>query len=119
MKSGQEHVHIWSPLSLPSERGPAFLVVRLLYISRTVAIVQTSGVTSFVLLMTTEQSLAGVDLNRQWKRPSRSLHPTVFWLKQHIRQEQAKKGVAMYIDLHGHRRVNAALHLIALMGFPF
>eukprot|EP00752_Nemacystus_decipiens_P005218 g4737.t1 len=49
-------------------------------------------------------SLAGVDLNRQWKRPSRALHPTVFWLKQHIRQEQAKKGVAMYIDLHGHSR---------------
>ncbi|CAN0564964.1 unnamed protein product, partial [Ectocarpus sp. 12 AP-2014] len=48
-------------------------------------------------------SLAGVDLNRQWKRPSRALHPTVFWLKQYIRQEQAKKGVGMYIDLHGHR----------------
>ncbi|CAN0329557.1 unnamed protein product, partial [Hapterophycus canaliculatus] len=49
-------------------------------------------------------SLAGVDLNRQWKRPSRALHPTVFWLKQHIRQEQGRKGVAMYIDLHGHSR---------------
>ncbi|CAM9876303.1 unnamed protein product, partial [Ectocarpus sp. 12 AP-2014] len=49
-------------------------------------------------------SLAGVDLNRQWKRPSRALHPTVFWLKQYIRQEQAKKGVGMYIDLHGHSR---------------
>lgn len=48
-------------------------------------------------------SLAGVDLNRQWKRPSRALHPTVFWLKQHIRQEQAKRGVTMYVDLHGHR----------------
>ncbi|CAM9864914.1 unnamed protein product, partial [Choristocarpus tenellus] len=49
-------------------------------------------------------SLAGVDLNRQWKRPTRPLHPTVYHLKQHIRYEQAKRGVAMYIDLHGHSR---------------
>lgn len=76
--------------------------------SRSVDIVQISALMlprSFALLIFfMEYSLAGVDLNRQWKRPSRALHPTVFWLKQHIRQEQAKKGVAMYIDLHGHRR---------------
>ena len=26
-------------------------------------------------------SLAGVDLNRQWKKPSRTLHPTIYYAK--------------------------------------
>eukprot|EP00953_Heterococcus_sp_UTEX-ZZ885_P012636 7239-Heterococcus_DN1.PRE.1 len=49
-------------------------------------------------------SLAGVDLNRQWRRPNKVLHPTVHQLKQVIKQEQSRRGVAMFIDLHGHSR---------------
>lgn len=62
-------------------------------------------------------SLAGVDLNRQWKRPSRALHPTIYWLKHLIRQEQGQKGVAMYIDLHGHRQAAAAVGSTNLVSF--
>jgi hypothetical protein len=73
-------------------------------------------------------ALAGVDLNRQWKTPVKSLHPTVYTLKifmqvQHThthkntitlltlyamcfnQQMQRKlREVHMYIDLHGHSR---------------
>jgi len=56
-------------------------------------------------------SLAGVDLNRQWKRPSRTLHPTVYYLKSLIRAEKQFNDVVMYIDLHGHsRKMNIFLY---------
>ena len=49
-------------------------------------------------------SLAGVDLNRQWKKPSRTLHPTIYYAKALIRSEKAQRDVVMYFDLHGHSR---------------
>lgn len=48
--------------------------------------------------------LAGVDLNRQWKQPLRSLHTTVYYLKNLIADIKSIREVAMYIDLHGHSR---------------
>jgi cytosolic carboxypeptidase protein 2/3 len=49
-------------------------------------------------------SLAGVDLNRQWKYPDRVLHPTIYHLKQLMQQQRRIREVYMYIDLHGHSR---------------
>jgi hypothetical protein len=52
-------------------------------------------------------SLAGVDLNRQWKNPIKSLHPTIYSLKAYMLQQKKARGsdgVLMYIDLHGHSR---------------
>ncbi len=49
-------------------------------------------------------SLAGVDLNRQWKMPSKMLHPTVFALKSLMMSQRKIREIAMYIDLHGHSR---------------
>jgi hypothetical protein len=49
-------------------------------------------------------SLAGVDLNRQWKTPSKSLHPTVFYLKTLIQEQKYLRDVVLYIDIHGHSR---------------
>eukprot|EP01041_Mallomonas_annulata_P003176 gene3176-6267_t len=48
--------------------------------------------------------LAGVDLNRQWKKPVRSLHPNVFYLKNFMKIQRGMRDVTMYIDLHGHSR---------------
>jgi hypothetical protein len=50
-------------------------------------------------------SLAGVDLNRQWKTPLRNTHPTIWSLKNFISaQKRIGREVYMYIDLHGHSR---------------
>lgn len=49
-------------------------------------------------------SLAGVDLNRQWKEPSRRLHPTIHHTKEMLRRLCEDRDVIMYCDLHGHSR---------------
>lgn len=56
-------------------------------------------------------SLAGVDLNRQWKTPSRLLSPTVFWTKLMYRFiVKLNKQPLLACDFHGHsRKKNAFL----------
>lgn len=49
-------------------------------------------------------SLAGVDLNRQWKIPMKGLHPTVFHLKTLMQAQRRLREVLCYVDLHGHSR---------------
>ncbi|KAJ1415009.1 hypothetical protein B484DRAFT_307999, partial [Ochromonadaceae sp. CCMP2298] len=49
-------------------------------------------------------SLAGVDLNRQWKSPIKREHPTVHSLKQFMLGQRRVREVYMYLDLHGHSR---------------
>ncbi|KAI8909542.1 hypothetical protein EDD86DRAFT_205672 [Gorgonomyces haynaldii] len=50
-------------------------------------------------------SLAGVDLNRQWKKPSRTLTPTIFWTKLLYRFLIKLKGQPLIAcDFHGHSR---------------
>mmetsp|Transcript_4820 Transcript_4820/g.7257 ORF Transcript_4820/g.7257 Transcript_4820/m.7257 type:complete len:212 (-) Transcript_4820:2168-2803(-) len=49
-------------------------------------------------------SLAGQDLNRRWKVPSKILHPVNFAVKRLIREFQKEREVLMYCDLHGHSR---------------
>jgi hypothetical protein len=47
-------------------------------------------------------SLAGCDLNRRWKNPSKSLHPTIYHTKKLIKKLHQERGVHLYCDLHGH-----------------
>ena len=49
-------------------------------------------------------SLAAVDLNRRWARPSSKLHPTVHALKKLLLRLHVRQPVAIYVDLHGHSR---------------
>lgn len=49
-------------------------------------------------------SLAGCDLNRRWKNPSRVIHPTVYYAKKLIKSSHADRGCLLYCDLHGHSR---------------
>ena len=49
-------------------------------------------------------SLAGVDLNRQWKRPRKGQHPPIYHATRLITGLGAR--LALYVDLHGHSRRN-------------
>ncbi|KAI6234240.1 Cytosolic carboxypeptidase 1 [Aphelenchoides fujianensis] len=51
-------------------------------------------------------SLAGIDLNRVWDRPSATRHPTVFHAKGVVQYmtEVLKKAPFCIVDLHGHSR---------------
>ena len=49
-------------------------------------------------------SLAGCDLNRRWKTPNKTLHPTIFHTKRLVKQIHQERGLVLYCDLHGHSR---------------
>lgn len=47
-------------------------------------------------------SLAGCDLNRRWKLPSLTLHPTIHSAKKLIRTMASERELALFVDFHGH-----------------
>ena len=49
-------------------------------------------------------SLAGCDLNRQWKSPDSVLHPTIYAAKKMILELQAERDMVFFCDLHGHSK---------------
>jgi len=49
-------------------------------------------------------SLAGVDLNRRWQRPSKKLNPTIYYTKQTLKKFQETRQVMIFCDMHGHSR---------------
>ena len=49
-------------------------------------------------------SLAGCDLNRRWKAPSRVLHPTIYHTKQMIHNFVKEREMLLFTDFHGHSR---------------
>lgn len=49
-------------------------------------------------------NILGVDLNRRWTNPSRLLHPTIYYAKQHARQCATEQSVLLFCDFHGHSR---------------
>lgn len=49
-------------------------------------------------------NLAGVDLNRRWKDPLKSLHPTICATKKLIKAFARERPVELICDLHGHSR---------------
>ena len=49
-------------------------------------------------------SLAGCDLNRRWKYPSKTIHPTIYHTKKLIKQLHLERRVALVCDMHGHSR---------------
>ena len=51
-------------------------------------------------------SLAGCDLNRRWKTPSKVIHPTIYHVKKLVNQIQEERGLTLFCDLHGHSRKN-------------
>jgi len=55
-----------------------------------------------VVLGNYRSSLAGVDLNRQWKRPAKEITPCVYYMKELFRVHG--ENLVFYCDLHGHSR---------------
>ena len=49
-------------------------------------------------------SLAGQDLNRRWRVPSKYLHPVNWHVKRMIREFNREREIVMCCDLHGHSR---------------
>jgi hypothetical protein len=49
-------------------------------------------------------SLAGCDLNRRWKNPSKIIHPIVYQVKRLIAKLHEERQILMFCDLHGHSR---------------
>ena len=49
-------------------------------------------------------SLAGLDLNRMWRDPSRRLTPPIYATKALLRRLQEDREVVLFVDLHGHSR---------------
>lgn len=49
-------------------------------------------------------SLAGQDLNRRWKTPSKHLHPVNWHVKKMIREFNREREMILSCDLHGHSR---------------
>ncbi len=45
----------------------------------------------------------GVDLNRRWNKPSKILHPTIYYSKQ-ILKSYMENQVIVFCDMHGHSR---------------
>ena len=49
-------------------------------------------------------SLAGCDLNRRWKAPSKILHPTIYSTKQMVLSFSKERELSLFCDFHGHSR---------------
>ena len=49
-------------------------------------------------------SLAGCDLNRRWKTPNKTLHPTIWHTKRLVKQIHQERSLVLYCDFHGHSR---------------
>lgn len=80
--------------------SPTAVFLRKAFVVFVVPILNPDG----VALGNNRCSLAGVDLNRQWKSPDKTNHPTIFTLKMLMTMQRKIREIAMFIDLHGHSR---------------
>lgn len=56
-------------------------------------------------------SLAGVDLNRQWINPDKTLHPTIYYTKELLLNLNLINKVTFFCDIHGHsRKMNSFMY---------
>jgi len=64
-------------------------------------------------------SLAGCDLNRRWKRPSKVLHPDIYACKQMCINFAKEREIQIFCDFHGHsRRKNIFMYGCNVPGTP-
>ena len=82
-------------------------------------------------------SLAGVDLNRRWGKPSKTTNPSIYYTKQMIKKTQETRQVYIhstrsnatecvlpkvfvFVDIHGHsRKKNAFMYGVENRQQPF
>jgi len=87
-------------LDFLTSSNPNAKLLRQAYVIYVVPMLNPDG----VIFGNNRCGLAGVDLNRQWKTPTKSLHPTVYAVKTLLQEQKAVREISMYIDLHGHSR---------------
>ena len=87
-------------LDFLTSNNPNAKLLRQAYVIYVVPMLHPDG----VIFGNNRCGLAGVDLNRQWKNPTKSLHPTVFALKTLLQEQKTVREISMYIHLHGHSR---------------
>ena len=49
-------------------------------------------------------SLLGIDLNRRWNQPNKSLHPTIYFTKKMVETLSEKHEIVLMCDMHGHTK---------------
>mmetsp|Transcript_37072 Transcript_37072/g.86192 ORF Transcript_37072/g.86192 Transcript_37072/m.86192 type:complete len:388 (+) Transcript_37072:439-1602(+) len=78
--------------------SPRAMELRDMYVFKIVPMLNPDG----VINGNYRCSLAGVDLNRQWKTPHPLKHRPIFCAKEVLKQLASTREVAMYCDFHGH-----------------
>lgn len=87
-------------LEFLTSQSPQAQLLRQVFVIYVVPMLNPDG----VIFGNNRCSLAGVDLNRQWRNPIKQAHPTIFHLKSFMSMQRRIRDVTMYIDLHGHSR---------------
>lgn len=85
---------------LTQDDSPEAYLLRNHFVFKIVPMINVDG----VICGNYRSSLAGVDLNRQWKNPNQILFPEVFHLKKMISVFNKTNPIVLYCDLHGHSR---------------
>jgi hypothetical protein len=81
-------------------RSPEADLLRRLYVFKIVPMLNPDG----VIRGNHRCSLAGCDLNRNWKRPKELTHPVISSFKRLIKAFASKFPLQMVCDMHGHSR---------------
>ena len=80
--------------------SPDANLLRQMYVFKVVPMLNPDG----VIVGNYRCSLAGRDLNRNYKTVLRDAYPTVWYTRQMIKKIRDEMGVELYVDLHGHSR---------------
>jgi hypothetical protein len=83
-----------------SSKAPAARLLRRMFVFKIVPMINPDG----VFYGNNRCSLAGVDLNRQWQKPTPHMHPTIHNSKAMIRYLHGTRECALYVDMHAHSR---------------
>eukprot|EP00946_MAST-07B_sp_MAST-7B-sp1_P003469 g3469.t1 len=83
-----------------TSKAPAAQLLRRMFVFKIVPMINPDG----VFYGNNRCSLAGVDLNRQWQKPTPHMHPTIHNSKAMIRHLHGTRECALYVDMHAHSR---------------
>ena len=94
-------------LDFLTSEHPEAVILRATYVIKVVPMLNPDG----VIHGNYRCSLAGCDLNRKYMGTDSALHPTIYAVKEVISELSRSRGVALYLDIHGHsQRKNVFLY---------
>jgi murein tripeptide amidase MpaA len=89
---------------LISETSLEAIALRKAFVFKIVPMINVDG----VIYGNYRCSLSGIDLNRVWFRPNKSLFPEVHGIKRLIEQFNLERQVVLFTDIHGHSMARKA-----------